>query len=48
LLGKVTGNRNARLVGLAWMDTGACSIYDTKKPIRSITDLKGLKILVVR
>src|SRR5712664_2630073 len=44
LLDKVTGNRNAGLVALAWMDAGARSLYDTKKPIRSIADLKGLKV----
>src|SRR5712675_2858826 len=36
LLDKVTGNRNAGLVALAWMDAGARSVYDTKRPIRSI------------
>jgi tripartite ATP-independent transporter DctP family solute receptor len=47
LLGKVTGNRNAALVALAWMDAGARSVYDTKKPIRNIADLKGLKVRVM-
>ncbi len=47
LLDKVTGNRNAGLVALAWMDAGARSVYDTKKPIRSIADLKGLKVRVM-
>src|SRR5499425_416616 len=47
LLDKVTNNRNAGLVGLAWMDAGARSVYDTKKPIRSIADLKGLKVRVM-
>ncbi len=47
LLDKVSGNRNAALVGLAWMDAGARSVYDTKKPIRSIADLKGLKVRVM-
>src|SRR5712671_364621 len=47
LLDKVTGNRNAALVALAWMDAGARSVYDTKKPIRSIADLKGLKVRVM-
>src|SRR6201991_3213315 len=31
LLDKVTGNPNANLVGLCWMDAGARSLYDTKK-----------------
>ena len=47
LLDKVTNNRNAALVGLAWMDAGARSLYDTKKPIRNIADLKGLKVRVM-
>ena len=47
LLDKVTGNANAGLVGLCWMDAGARSVYDTKKPIKSIADLKGLKVRVM-
>jgi tripartite ATP-independent transporter DctP family solute receptor len=47
LLDKVTGNPNAGLVGLCWMDAGARSLYDTKKPIRSIADLKGMKFRVI-
>src|SRR6202035_1988192 len=47
LLDKVTGNANAGLVGLCWMDAGARSLYDTKKPIRSIDDLKGMKVRVM-
>jgi tripartite ATP-independent transporter DctP family solute receptor len=47
LLDKVTNNPQTRLVGLAWMDAGARSLYDTKKPIKSIDDLKGLKVRVM-
>jgi tripartite ATP-independent transporter DctP family solute receptor len=47
LLGKVTGNDKAGLVGLCWMDAGARNFYDTKKPITTIADLKGLKIRVI-
>ena len=47
LLDKVTANPNAKLVGLCWMDAGARSFYDTKHPIKSIADLKGLKIRVI-
>jgi tripartite ATP-independent transporter DctP family solute receptor len=47
LLDKVTNNPKAGLVGLCWMDAGARNMYDTKKPIRSIADLKGLKVRVM-
>jgi len=42
LLGKVTSNQKAGLVGICWMDAGARSVYDTKKPIKEIADLKGM------
>jgi tripartite ATP-independent transporter DctP family solute receptor len=35
------------LVGLAWMDAGARNFYDTKKPIKDLADLKGMKIRVM-
>jgi tripartite ATP-independent transporter DctP family solute receptor len=47
LLGKVTSNDAAKLIGLCWMDAGARSFYDTKHSIKSIDDLKGLKIRVI-
>jgi tripartite ATP-independent transporter DctP family solute receptor len=47
LLDKVTNNPNTRLVGLCWMDAGARSMYDTKRSIKTIDDLKGLKIRVI-
>jgi tripartite ATP-independent transporter DctP family solute receptor len=47
LLDKVTSDPNAGLVGLCWMDAGARSLYDTRKPIKSIADLKGLKVRVM-
>ncbi len=47
LLGKITANEKAGLIGLCWMDAGARSFYDTKHPIKSIADLKGLKIRVI-
>lgn len=34
------------LVGLAFYDSGARSFYTTRKPIKSIADLKGMKIRV--
>jgi tripartite ATP-independent transporter DctP family solute receptor len=47
LLDKITANANAGLVALCWMDAGARSIYNTKRPIKSIEDIKGLKIRVI-
>src|SRR5438105_4409658 len=47
LLDKVTNNPKAGLVGICWMDAGARSVYDTKKPIKDIADLKGMKVRVM-
>jgi tripartite ATP-independent transporter DctP family solute receptor len=47
LLDKVTQSPTANLVGLSFMDSGARNMYDTKRPIRSINDLKGLKMRVM-
>ena len=46
LLDKVT-NSGKGLVGLAWMDAGARNFYNTKKPIKTVDDLKGMKIRVI-
>ncbi len=47
LLDRITNNPQAQLVGLCWMDAGARNMYDSKRPIRSIADLKGLKMRVI-
>ncbi len=47
LLNKVTSNEKIGLVGLCWMDAGARSMYNTKKDIKSIDDLKGMKFRVI-
>src|ERR1700726_4899907 len=47
LLDKITANPNAGLVALCSMDAGACSLYNTKRPIKSIEDIKGLKFRVI-
>jgi tripartite ATP-independent transporter DctP family solute receptor len=47
LLDKISTSANANLVALCWMDAGARSIYNTKRPIKSIDDLKGLKVRVI-
>ncbi|MBI3714976.1 MAG: TRAP transporter substrate-binding protein [Betaproteobacteria bacterium] len=36
------------LVGLAFYDSGARSIYTSKKPIKALADLKGMKIRVLQ
>jgi tripartite ATP-independent transporter DctP family solute receptor len=46
LLDKVT-NSGKGLVGLCWMDAGARNFYNTKKPIKTMTDLKGMKVRVM-
>ena len=47
LLDKITANPNAGLVALCWMNAGARSLYNTKRPIKSIEDIKGLKFRVI-
>ena len=47
LLARVTANPKAGLVALCWMDAGARSLYDTKKPIHTMADLKGMKFRVM-
>jgi len=44
LLAKLSNSPQSKLIGLCWMDAGARSVYNSKKPIRGIEDLKGLKI----
>jgi tripartite ATP-independent transporter DctP family solute receptor len=47
LLDKITASPNAGLVALGWMDSGARSLYNTKRPIEKIEDVKGLKFRVI-
>jgi tripartite ATP-independent transporter DctP family solute receptor len=46
LLDKVT-NSGKGLVGLCWMDAGARNFYNTKKPVKTVADLKGMKVRVM-
>ncbi|MFZ0846823.1 MAG: TRAP transporter substrate-binding protein [Pseudolabrys sp.] len=47
LLDKVTNDPKAGLVALCFMDAGARSFYNTKHPIKTLADLKGLKFRVM-
>jgi tripartite ATP-independent transporter DctP family solute receptor len=47
LLDKITANANAGLVALCWMDSGARNLYNTKRPIKTVEDIKGLKFRVI-
>jgi tripartite ATP-independent transporter DctP family solute receptor len=44
MLKKLTDHATAGLVGLCWMNAGTRNVYNSKKPIKSVEDLKGLKI----
>jgi tripartite ATP-independent transporter DctP family solute receptor len=44
LLKKLTDHPTAGLIGLCWMNAGTRHVYNSKKPIKSVEDLKGLKI----
>ena len=47
LLDKITANANAGLVALCWMNSGSRSLYNAKRPIKAVEDLKGLKFRVI-
>src|SRR5436309_10206867 len=44
LLQKLSNHPTAGLIGLCWMNAGTRNVYNSKRPIRSIEDLHGLKI----
>jgi TRAP-type C4-dicarboxylate transport system substrate-binding protein len=44
LLKKLTDHPTAGLIGLCWMNAGSRNVYNSKKPITTVEDLKGLKI----
>jgi tripartite ATP-independent transporter DctP family solute receptor len=44
LLKKLTDHPTAGLIGLCYMNAGVRNVYNSKKPIADLADLKGLKI----
>jgi len=44
LLKKLSDHPTAGLVGLCWMNAGSRNVYNSKRPIKQVEDLKGLKI----
>ena len=44
LLDKVSNEPKTKLIALCWMNAGSRNVYNSKKPIRSLEDLKGLKV----
>src|SRR6476619_1151398 len=44
MLKKLSDHPTAGLIGLCWMNGGTRNVYNSKKPIKSADDLKGLKI----
>ena len=44
MLKKLSDHPTANLIGLCWMNGGTRNVYNSKKPIKTIDDLKGLKI----
>jgi tripartite ATP-independent transporter DctP family solute receptor len=47
LLAKITANEKTGLVALGWMNAGSRNIYNSKHPIKTVADLKGLKIRMI-
>ena len=44
MLQKLSDHPTAGLIGLCWMNAGTRNVYNNKKPITTVEDLKGLKI----
>jgi tripartite ATP-independent transporter DctP family solute receptor len=44
MLDKISTNPQTKLIGLGWMDAGSRNVYNSKHPVKSVADLKGLKI----
>jgi tripartite ATP-independent transporter DctP family solute receptor len=44
LLKAIGDNPKTQLIGLAWMDSGARNFYNKVRDVKSVADLKGLKV----
>jgi tripartite ATP-independent transporter DctP family solute receptor len=44
MLKKLSDHPTANLIGLCWMSGGVRNVYNSKKPIKTMDDFKGLKI----
>jgi tripartite ATP-independent transporter DctP family solute receptor len=47
LFDKINNNAKSGLIALCFMDAGARSLYDTRKPIKNLADLQGMKFRVM-
>jgi tripartite ATP-independent transporter DctP family solute receptor len=44
MLDKLSAHPTSNLVGICWMNAGTRHVYNSKRPIEKVEDLKGLKI----
>ena len=44
MLKKLSDHPTAGLIGLCWMNGGTRNVYNSKHPVKTVADLKGLKI----
>jgi len=47
MLKKLSDHPSANLIGLCWMTGGTRNLYNSKKPVASMDDMKGMKIRVM-
>ena len=47
LLQKISDHPTAGLIGLCWMNGGTRNVYNSKHPVTTVADLKGLKIRMI-
>src|SRR6266568_986613 len=47
LLAKISANEKTGLIALCWMNAGSRNVYNNKRPVRTMADLKGLKVRIL-